>query len=75
MRILILLILAIMVMGGGCMPIVAGTAALQGVPTFLNPIANAFGQGIGALVTDFFMGVLEAGMDMEMDMAMTTDGG
>ena len=55
MKVVLILVLTLTLMAGNCMPIVTGTAALQGVPILVNPIASALGTNIGQLINNAFL--------------------
>ncbi len=63
MKHLILVVLAISLLGGNCMPIIAGTAALQAVPALLVPVASSLGQGIGLVIQNLFDPLVNMGDD------------
>ena len=63
MRVVLVLILAIALMGGGCQPFIIGTAALQAVPALVAPVAGALGNNIALLLNNAFAPLLEVDMD------------
>ncbi len=66
MRSVILVVLAITLMGGGCQPFIIGTAALQGVPVLVNPVADALGRNIAQFIDNVFAPFLETDTDTEV---------
>ncbi len=61
MKAVVLVVLTLTLMAGDCMPIVAGTAALQGVQVFVNPIADALGTNIAQLISNAFLPLYDLG--------------